>query len=155
MSKSTDQTIREYVGAKMPARVKKAFEKAKWNLFYGAAEPGEDIGATWAKNSEIVEDWFDTKMNDDLVVDDAGNVSTGHDFDRWLEQLYDEREKEALQEAIDEGIGDDEEDEWDRDEAKEKYAKEQATAFAEAEQENATRYEASYVRELVLGREWP
>lgn len=155
MSKSTDQSIKEYVTEKMPKRVKEALKKALWNLHYGAADPNEDIGKTWEKNSGIVEEWFDTKMNDDLVVDDAGNVSTGHDFDRYLEQLYDEREKEALQEAIDEGIGDDEEDEWSADEAKEKYAKQQAEAWAESEQENSTRYDASDAKVLVLGREWP
>jgi hypothetical protein len=155
MSKSTNASIEAYVAEKMPKRVKEALSKAMWNLHHGAADPNEDIGATWEKNSGIVEDWFNTRMNDDLVVDDAGNVSTGSDFERYLEQLYDEREKEALQEAIDEGIGDDEEDESDADEAKEKYAEQQARAWAESEQENSTRYDASYVKRLVLGRDWP
>ncbi len=154
MSRSTDKDIETYVAGLMPARVKKALAKAKFNLYYGAADPGEDIGETWGKNSRIVEDWLDENL-DDLVVDDGGNVSTKHDFDRFVDQLYDEREKEALQEAIDEGVGDDEEDDDDADEAKIKYAKQQAQNYADGAHETSTLYDSGDVRRIILGRDWP
>jgi hypothetical protein len=137
----------------MPKKVKKALAKAKFNLYYGAEDPGEDIGETWETNSRIVEDWFDENV-EDLVVDDADNISTKHDFDRFVEQLYDEREKEALQEAIDEGIGDDEE-EWEADEAKEKYAKKEAQNYVDGAMETSTFYDSRQVKRIVLGRDWP
>jgi hypothetical protein len=152
MSKSTDESIREYVKDKMPKKVREALAAALWDLHYGPGGGGAEMG--WEEAREIVEDWWDKNMRSDLVVDDAGNVSTSHDWDKWLRQLYDDEEERALQEAIDEGVGDDEEDEWERDEAKEKYAKKAAQAYAESENENATMYDFRDVKRLVLGRDW-
>ena len=155
MSRSTDEDVVAYVREKMPERVRKALADAKWNLYYGASDPDEDIEMTWTEASKIVEDWWDDHMRDDLIVDDAGNVSTQHDFSRWLHRLYKEREEEALQEAIDQGIGDMEEDEWEATEAREKYAKQEAASYADSAQEEATLYHERDVRRLVLGKDWP
>lgn len=152
MPSSTDKDIEKYVHDLMPKKVKKALADAKYDLYYGPSGGG---GMGWVKASKIVEDWWDENMGDDLVVDDAGNVSTKHDFDRFVEQLYDEREKDALQEAVDEGIGDDEEDEYDADEAKEKYAKQEAQNYADGTIETSTEYDSRDVRRLVLGKDWP
>jgi hypothetical protein len=154
MSRSTDDAIETYIRDLMPKKVKKALAKAKFNLYYGAEDPDEDIEETWETNSKIVEDWLDENLND-FVVDDAGNVSTKHDFDRFVEQLYDEREKDALQEAVDQGIGDDEEDEWEADEAREKYAKEEAQNYADGAIESSTFYDSSDVKGMILGSDWP
>lgn len=151
MSRSTDKDIEKFVFERMPAKVKKALADAKFDLYYGPS--GGGMG--FVKGSEIVERWWDQHMNDDLVVEDVGHVSTKHDFDRFIEQIYDEREKEALQEAIDEGVGDDEEDEWDRDEAKTKYAQRQAQSYADAVSEDATIYDSSDVKRVILGKDWP
>lgn len=154
MSRSTDNDINTYIRDLMPERVRKALAKAKFNLHYGAEDPDEDIEETWDKNSKIVEDWLDENL-DDYVVDDGGNVSTKRDFDRFVDQIYDEREKEALQEAVDQGIGDDEEDEDDADEAKLKYAKQEAQNYADGAHETATSYDSSDVRRIILGKDWP
>ena len=152
MSRSTDEDVRDYVAKKMPTRVKKALADAKWDLYYG---PGGGGGMGWVKASKIVEEWWDSHMSDDLVIDDAGNVSTKHDWNRFLRQSFDEREKEALQEAIDQGVGDDAEDEWEADEAKERYARAEAESYVAGSEETATLYDERDVRRLVLGKDWP
>lgn len=154
MSRSTDEAVTEYISSQMPARVKKALAKAKFNLFYGAAEPGEDIGGTWGKSSRIVEEWMD-EHSDDLVVDDAGNVSTRHEFDKWLRQVGDEEEERALQEAIDEGL-DNTDESWSVDGTEaERQARRAAHAYVDSELERSTAYDSSDVRRLVLGKDWP
>jgi hypothetical protein len=152
MSRSTDKDIEKYVFEQMPAKVKKALADAKYDLFYGPSGGG---GMGFVKASEIVERWWDEHMNDDLVVDDGGNVVRKYMFDRYVEQSSDEREKEALQEAIDEGIGDDEEGEWDRDEAKVKYAKQEAQNYADSSYETATVYDSNRVKRMIFGKGWP
>ena len=152
MSRSTDKDIEKFVYERMPAKVRKALHDAKFELYHGPSGGG---GMGWVKASEIVESWFDQYMNSDLVVDDGGNVSTDYDFDKYVDQIYEEREKEALQEAIDEGIGDDEKDEWDRDEAKMKYAQAEAERYADGARETTTAYDSSDVRRMILGKDWP
>jgi hypothetical protein len=151
MSRSTDKDIEKYVHDLMPKRVKKALADAKFSLYHG---PGSGGGMGYGKASEIVEDWWSENMGDDLVVDDGGNVSTKHDFDRYLNQISDERYNEALQEAIDEGIGDEEEYESDADEAKIKYAKGEAQNYVDGTLETSTIYDSRDVRRLVLGKDW-
>jgi hypothetical protein len=152
MSRSTDKDVEKYVHELMPKRVQKALANAKYDLYYG---PGSGGGMGFVKASEIVESWWDEHMSDDLVVDDGGNVVRKYMFDRYVEQSFDEREKEALQEAIDEGIGDDEEDEWDRDEAKVKYAKQEAKNYTDSSYETATIYDSNRVKRMILGKDWP
>lgn len=152
MSRSTDKDVEKYVQELMPKKVKTALADAKYDLYYG---PGSGGGMGFVKASEIVERWWSEHMGDDLVVDDGGNVVPKYMFDRYVEQSSDEREKEALQEAIDEGIGDDEEDEDDADEAKVKYAKREAQNYAESSYETATVYDSGRVKRMILGKDWP
>jgi hypothetical protein len=152
MSRSTDKDIEAYVNGLMPKKVKKALADAKYDLYYG---PGSGGGMGFEKASRIVEEWWDENMQDDLIVDDGGNVSTKHDFNRFVDQIFNEREKEALQEAIDQGIGDDEEYEEDADEAKEKYAKQEAQNYVDSAHETSTHYDERDVRRIVLGKDWP
>jgi hypothetical protein len=154
MSRSTDGDVERYVREKMSARVRKALADAKYDLYYG---PGGGGGMGWEKASKIVEEWWDRNMSDDLVVDDAGNVSTKHDFDRYLDQMADEREKEALQEAIDEGI-ESEEAEWidgTYQTPAEAQARREAQYYVDGETERSTVYDERDVRRLVLGKDWP
>lgn len=152
MSRSTDEDVAAYVREKMPARVRKALADAKYDLYYGPSGGG---GMGWEKASKIVEEWWDRNMRDDLVVDDAGNVSTKHDFDRYLRQIYDERQKEAFQEAIDQGL-DDSEETWTVEGTEaDRYAEREARSYVESTEEITTHYDESDVRRLVLGKEWP
>lgn len=154
MSRSTDENVVAYVREKMPKRVREALADAKYDLYYG---PGGGGGMGWVKASKIVEEWWDEEMRDDLVVDDAGNVSTKHDFDRYLDQVADEREREALQEAIDEGI-ESEEAEWidgTYQTPAEAQAKREAQSYVDGETERAMVYDERDVRRLVLGKDWP
>lgn len=140
---SVDRDVLEYVKKKMPKRVQKALADAKYELFYGPSGGG---GAGWVKSSKIVEDWWDENMRDDLVVDDGGNVTTKHNFDRYLNQLRDERHKEAKQEAIDE--------DYEEDDI-EPYADREAESYADSAIETSTLYEEHDVKKLVLGKDWP
>lgn len=152
MSRSTDEDVAAYVREKMPARVRKALADAKYDLYYGPSGGG---GMGWEKASKIVEEWWDENMRDDLVVDDAGNVSTKYDFDRYLRQIYDERQKEAFQEAIDQGL-DDSEETWTIEGTEaDRYAEREARNYVESTEEVMTHYDDSDVRRLVLGKEWP
>lgn len=143
MSRSTDKDIEKFVFEQMPTKVKKALADAKYDLYYGPSGGG---GMGFVKASEIVERWWDEYMNDDLVVDDGGNVSTSYDFDKYVKQLGDERFTEAFQEAIDDG---------DEGMFADTRASEEATSYIESEYERATVYDSSDVRRLILGKDWP
>lgn len=153
MSRSSDKALVEYVKKKMPARVKKALADAQFDLHYG---PGAGGGMGWVKASKIVEEWWDENIGD-LVVDDGDNVLSKHDFDRAVESAADDYEKEALQQAIDEGFPT-EEQEWIdgryQTEA-EAEASRQAQNYANDEIERATLYDERDVKRLVLGKDWP
>jgi len=154
MSSSTDRDVVAFVEKKMPARVKKALADAKFSLHYGPSGGG---GMGWSKASKIVEDWLDANMHDDLVVDDGGNVSAQHSYTRYLEQLFDEQEKEALQEAIDEGYETDER-EWIDGRYQtpaEAEAARRAQAYVDGANEQSVLYEERDVRRLILGKDWP
>jgi hypothetical protein len=142
MSRSTDKYVEKYVSDKMPARVKKALAEAQFSLYYGSG--GGGMG--WVKASKIVEEWWDKHMRDDLAVDDGGNVSTEHEFKRWLEQIADERYKEATQEAIDQ--------DYEEDEVH-PYASREAENYADGAMETTTVYDSGDVKRLILGKDWP
>jgi len=152
MSRENDKAIVAYVVGEMPKRVKKALEDAKFDLHYG---PGAG-GMGWVKASKIVNDWWSENMHGDLVVDDGGNVSTEHDWEKFVEEAA----KRMYKEALAQGKADDVDDEEERDTeygyvTEREYNARQSADFEEqALNENATRYDAHDVRRLVLGSEW-
>jgi len=152
MSRENDKAIVAYVMGEMPKRVKKALEDAKFDLHYG---PGAG-GMGWVKASKIVNDWWSENMHGDLVVDDGGNVSTEHDWEKFVEEAA----KRMYKEALAQGKADDVDDEEERDTeygyvTEREYNARQSADFEEqALNENATRYDAHDVRRLVLGSEW-
>jgi hypothetical protein len=159
MSKKTnDKAVENYIFDLMPKKVKEAREAALHNLYYGASEPDEDIGMTWATSSKIVEDWWDDNGPFELVVDDAGNVSSKHDFDKWIESLAKERYEAAMEEAESDpaaaGI-DTEDDTYQVERQIEQYAEKQAQIEADVNQENSFLYENRDVRKLILTGDWP
>src|SRR5208337_4335279 len=107
MSKSTDKDIEKYVLSMMPKNVKKALADAKYDLHYGPSGGGGRMG--YVKASKIVNDWWRDNMNDDLVVDDGGNVSTEHEFEHFVRESVKELYKEGKAQALKEGLDDDEE----------------------------------------------
>jgi hypothetical protein len=157
--KTNDKAVENYIFEMMPKDVQEAREAALHNLYYGASEPDEDIGMTWATASKIVEDWWDENGRFELVVDDAGGVSDKHEFDKWIESLAKERYRDAMQEATDDpaaaGIDIDEETGEPDERDIERYAEKQAQYEADANQENSVLYEDRDVRKLILTSEWP
>lgn len=156
--KTNDKAVENYIFEMMPEDVKEARNAALHNLYYGAAEPDEDIGMTWATSSKIVNDWWDENGPFELVVDDAGNVSEKHDFDKWIKALAKDRYEAALDEAESDPAAFDIDTEDDAHEVErqiEQYAEKQAQIEADVNQENSVLYDSRDVRKLILTSEWP
>ena len=153
MSKETDKAIEAYVAEKMPKTVKKALADAKYDLHYGPSGGG---GMGWVKASKIVNDWWDRNMRSDLVVDDGGNVSTKHEWEKFVERTAKDRYKEARRELAKEGVDDEEEQgtEYGRVTRLEYDALQTADYETQAMNETATVYDERDVKRLALGRDW-
>ena len=154
MSKSTDKDIEKYVLSMMPKNVKKALSDAKYDLHYGPSGGGGRMG--YVKASKIVNDWWRDDMNDDLVVDDGGNVSTEHEYKRFVEKSAKELYKEAKAEALKEGVDDEEErhTEYGYVTEAEYNARQSAHYGEESMNETATHYDNRDVKHIVLGSGW-
>lgn len=152
MSKETDKAVESYVATKMPKPVKKALADAKYDLHYG---PGGG-GMGWVKASKIVNEWWDRNMRSDLIVDDGGNVSTEHDWKKFVERIAKDRYKTARKELKAEGVDDEESQhtEYGYVTRLEYESLQSADSETQSMNETATRYDASDVRRLVLGRDW-
>ena len=154
MSKETDKAIEAYVAAEMPKRVKKALADAKYDLHYGPSGGG---GMGWTKASKIVNDWWSEHMGSDLVVDDGGNVSTQHDWDKFVERAAKDAYKQGLAQGKAEGVDDNEQSHTEYGYVTEReYGALQSADFeTKGMNENATVYDSRQVKRLVLGSEWP
>jgi hypothetical protein len=137
----------------MPAKVRKALSHALYELWHGPS--GEGMG--FVKAAKIVNDWWGENMGSDLVIDDAGNVSTKHEWDRFVSKAVKETFKEAKKLAIEEGLDDEEARHTEYGYVTEAdYTASQTADFEEQSlNEDATIYDARDVRHVVLGSEWP
>jgi hypothetical protein len=154
MSKSTDKDIEKYVLSMMPKNVKKALSDAQYDLHYGPGGSGRRMG--YVQASKIVNDWWRSEMNDDLVVDDGGNVSTEHEFKRFVQESVKKLYKEGKAQALKEGLDDDEERNTEYGYVSEaEYAAKQSADFGEQGLiETATVYSNRAIKHIVFGSEW-
>jgi len=151
MSKMTDQAIEAYVKAKMPKTVQKALADAKYDLHYGPS--GGGMG--FVKASRIINEWWDRNMRHDLVVDDGGNVSTKHDWDKFVERSAKQAYKDAFKWGTERGTDNKEQrhTEYGYVTEREYDALQSADAETNSMNENATIYDAGDVKRLILGRD--
>jgi hypothetical protein len=141
--KDSDKAVEKYVYDLMPKKVQKALAVAVNDVYYGPT----GAGGGFIKNAKIVRNWWDENMGEDLIVDDGGNVSTKHDYDRFLEQIGKERHKEAFDEYIEEHVSEDEDE--DLETPAERYADQEAQNYVDAAQENTMLYSNRDVQRLV------
>jgi len=153
MSRSTDKDIEKYVRDQMPAKVRKALSHALYELWHGPS--GEGMG--FIKAAKIVNDWWDENMGGNLVVDDAGNVSTESEWKRFVRQAAKDAYEGTKKQAIKDGVDDEEERNTEYGYVtRAEYDAMQAADFEEQSiNEGSTLYEARDVRHVVLGSEWP
>jgi hypothetical protein len=109
------------------------------------------------KAAKIVETWWNENMGDDLIVDDAGNVSTKYEWDRFVRKSVKNAYEEAKKQAIKDGVDDEEERNTEYGYVtRAGYDAMQSADFEEKSiNENSTLYKSRDVRGVVLGREWP